>query len=211
MNLKKTDRDFFDLVQTLKENGKLDVLTYGYPDKIDKASKQAIEKVKLPPLLVEFLQSMNGLYLKWENRNQDTTLIAGSLRILPGKEIAKEWNGVVYFDDDTSAGLKEFYPVDFFADEACCGVFAGGKNNSLHYYAFSSGEEPYNLQIDIEDYVTLAIEVKCYRYWPLLVKLITEKISSPMIQKFHDDMAVLFPDFSVEKFMNRYKELSKKI
>jgi hypothetical protein len=210
MNTKKIDRDFFDLIQQLKENTKLNVQSYGYPDKIDKASQQVIEKAKLPESLAIFLQSLNGLYLRWENAVQDTTLIEGSLKILPAKEITKSWDGVIYFDDDTSTVMKDFYPVDFFADEACCGVFGKSKNDHLHYYAFSSGEEPYDLQLNIEDYITLAMEVKCYRYWPLIIKLITEKIPSPMIQKFHDDMAILFPEFSVEKLMKRYQELSKK-
>lgn len=210
MNTKKLDRSFFDLIQLLKENNKLNVLSYGYPNKIDKPSQQAIEKVKLPDSMAIFLKALNSLHLTWENKVQDTTLIAGSIRILPGKEIVKDWNQIVYFDDHTSASLKNFLPVDFFADEACCGVFAGGKNDHLYYYAFSSGDEPYDLQLNIEDYMNLAIEVKCYRYWPLIVKLITQKENNPMIQKFGDDMTVLFPEFSVEKFMNRYKELSRK-
>lgn len=210
MNTKQTDRDFFELVQTLKENPKLEIRSYAYPEKIDEASQLAIGKVSLPQSLTEFLQALNGLSVRWENRVQDTTLIVGSLQILPVKEIVKDWNQIVYFDDDTNAGLNQFYPVDFFADEACCGVFGGSKNDSLHYYAFSSGVEPYDLHLNIEEYVALAVEVKCYRYWPLIVQLITEKISSPMIQKFGDDMAVLFPDFSVEKFIRRYKELREK-
>lgn len=210
MNTKKTDRDFFDLVQMLKENPELEIRSYAYPEKIDEASQLAIKKAQLPHSLVEFLQTLNGLHLRWENKVQDTTLIAGSLQILPGKEIVKDWNQIIYFDDHTNAGLNHFYPVDFFADEACCGVFGGSKNDDLFYYAFSSGVEPYNLYLNIEEYVALAIEVKCYRYWPLIVQLITEKISSPMIQKFHDDMAVLFPEFSVEKFIKKYKEVREK-
>ncbi len=209
MNTKKIDRNFFDLVQVLQDNERVHLLSCTYPDQIDPASQEAIEEKTLPDSLVKFLQSLNGLQLQWENRIQDTTLIAGSLKILPGKEIVKNWNELIYFDDHTSAGQTHFYPVDFFAEEACCGVFAGGNNDSLHYYAFSSGEEPYNLHVDIYNYVSLAIEVKCYRYWPLIVKLITEKISSSTIQKFGDDMAVLFPAFSVEKFMKMYKEVKR--
>lgn len=210
MNLKKIDRDFFDLVQHLKESKKLHVISFGYPNKIVNEENEKAHKVKLPASLMAFLEAMNGLHLRWENAVQETTFIEGSINILPLNQITKDWNGIVYFDDDTSAARKDFYPVDFFADEACCGVFTSDRNDHLHYYAFSSGEEPYDLGIGIEDYVSLAIEAKCYRYWPLLVKLIVEKISSPMIQKFNNDMAILFPEFSVEKFVNRYEELKKK-
>jgi len=207
MNTKKIDRAFFDLVQVLQDNERVHLLACTYPDRIDPASREAIEKEILPDSLVEFLQSLNGMQLQWENRLQDTTLIAGSLKILPGKEIVKNWNELIYFDDHTTAGKSHFYPVDFFAAEACCGVFAGGDNDSLHYYAFSSGEEPYNLHLNIAEYVSLAIEVKCYRYWPLIVKLITEKVHNPLVQKFHEDMAELFPEFSIIKFMKRYEEV----
>ena len=209
MNIKKIDRDFFDLAQSLQDNEQLRILACTYPVTIDESSRQALVEVMLPDSLVVFLQSLNGLQLQWENRVQETSLIMGSLKILPAKEMVKNWNELIYFDDNTSAGQKHFYPVDFFAEEACCGVFAGGDNDSLHYYAFSSGDEPYNLHLNMADYVCLAIKVKCYRYWPLIVKLITEKADSPMTRKFRDDMAELFPAFSVEKFMKMYEELKR--
>ena len=196
-------------MQTLHDSNGVNILACTYPEKINLASQQAIEGATLPDSLLKFLQTSNGLHLQWENSIQDTTLIAGSLKILPGKEMVKNWNELIYFDDHTSAGLARFYPVDFFAEEACCGVFAGGNNDSLHYYTFSSGEEPYDLRLNITEYVCLAIEVKCYRYWPLIIKLITEKISSPVVQKFYDDMAELFPGFSVEKFIKLYEQVKK--
>jgi hypothetical protein len=206
MNTRKLDRDFFDLIQHLKENSDLRILSFHYPNAIDEASRQALEKVELPRSLAAFLSKLNGLELRWENARQVKTFIEGSINILPATAITKHWDKAIYFGDGTAAA-GGFYPVDFFADEACCGVLADGQKGELHYYAFSSGEEPYNLGIDIAGYLSLAIEAKCYRFWPLVVKLIVEKESSPLIQKFNDDMAVLFPEFSVEKFINQYRDL----
>lgn len=209
MNTLEISNAFFNLVQQVKENEKLKVLAFDLPEKIDAESLQAIEKAKLPDSVFSFLQSYNGFRLHWENAVQATTLISGNLCILPAKEVVKDWNDAIYFDDATSAAKKQFYPVDQFSDEACCGVFSG-KNENLHYYAFSSGEEPYDLKLTIEPYISIAIAAKCYYYWPLILKLIIEKTDSPMIQKMNDDMAVLFPEFSMENWVEAYKKLKTK-
>jgi hypothetical protein len=206
MDFKFINQSFIELVQELNSNELVNVVAVSYPA----TSPQPLpnfEGLHLPQSIVQYFQEVNGFHLKWENRYQDTTLISGSLVLLPAAEVTKSWNGAIYFDDDTAAANKPFYPIDQFADEACCGVFAGGKKESLHYYAFSSGDEPYNLEINIQEYITLAIAAKCYYYWPLVLKQIVEKESSPMIQKMNDDMAVLFPQFSMERFVDRYKQM----
>ena len=209
MTLLKISSAFLEFVQQLKDNEKLEVLTVAYPATAEKADTASLHRHQLPPGIISYFEELNGMRLSWQNRLQKTNLIQGSLVLLPAAEATKHWNDAIYFDDATSAAKKQFYPIDQFSDEACCGIF-GGKNDHLHYYAFSSGHEPYDLQLNIGQYISMAIAAKCYYYWPLILKLILEKTESPMIQKMNDDMAVLFPEFSMEKWVQEYKKIKKK-
>ena len=204
MDFSNINQSFIQLVQELQGNKAVEVLAVTYPATAEKPNKADLKK--LPLGLVRYFEATNGFRLHWQNRIQDRTLINGNLTLLPAAEATKNWNDAVYFDDATRAAKKPFYPIDQFADEACCGVFSTGKNNHLHYYAFSSGEEPYDLQLTIDQYITTAIAAKCYHYWPLILKQIIEKEHSPVIQKMDDDMAELFPEFSVEKWVADYKK-----
>jgi len=207
MNLQAIDDSFFSLVQELKSNNLITVESYKYPSPAHEKDKKKLAGSDLPGSIKELLSSLNGFYLRWNSKNESTDCI-GRLKILSASEIFLERKGVVYFDESDPA-LKHFYPVDFFADESCCGIFYGSKDTSLYYYQFSSSQEPQRLGIDIFKYIEIGMMAKCYSYWPLILLLYQQDGDHEMVNRFKTDMQILFKEFNFENWIKNYLSLKK--
>ena len=116
----------------------------------------------IEPTVLDFYEAANGLAVKWKAK--DAKMLAnemmGSVKINSFINVVKDWSGVVFFGSEPDdSPLLEFFPLDFFADEATVGFCTQeGWRNSLYLYRFDN--ELVSLQVTFHAYLQLLLRPK---------------------------------------------------
>ena len=154
-----------DLIESLRKNDRLVGVTSQTPLRIGKKERERAQSLS-PGGLFDFHHELNGLTIKWAAA-ENVPDIAGAVKLLPFKEILRDWKGVVYFDFTPDIErMKTFHPLDFFVDEACVGAFLDETKESdpsLHLYTFE--DKPIRLNLNIDGYVRMLVLSKGFLYW----------------------------------------------
>lgn len=178
----------------------------------------------VPYCMQEYGGDLNGWILRWQTREGQAPAASGQIKLLSLPEIYRDWEGMLYFDFDSAerrAKFGTFKIVDFFADEACVGLYHDERADpALYLYTFEDEPEP--LGVDIRGYLHLLTQSLGFSYWQyLLVELarptagarqrpfIPQRgtVSGNMAVEFVTAMSALLPDFNLEAFLQLYDQV----
>lgn len=172
----------------------------------------------IPQQMREFYAESNGQSFEWRTPSGDSSRPAcqGKLNLLPLETAYRDWKGIVYFDFTENKRLQHFKIIDYFADEACVGIFHDEQQDQgLYYYYLGENDGPYPLYLDLDGYLTMLTQSLGYCYWPLAVlALIPEKdperprhIDYNFSNRFRQDMSVWVPSFDYDAFITLYQQI----
>ena len=180
--------------------------TIGLP--LNKREKETVKEVT-PASIFYLHQEVNELVIAWEPKDATDPDVKGSTKILPIKEMLKDWPGVVYFDfTPPDSRLRRFHPVDFFVDEACAGAFLnepGPEDPALYLYSFEG--DATSLELNMEGYVQMLKASGSFLYWHYAVLEIINQKENPVSQRFKEWMPRLFPGFDWDQYVELYGKL----
>ena len=162
----------------------------------------------IPVALKNFSLDVNGSLMRWQSPSDGTgrTACMGSIKLLPVEQIYSDWQGIVYFDFTENPRLRAFKIVDFFADEACVGLYHDAEQDpGLYFYDFERG--PYPLHLDVKGYLRLLEVTLGYSYWQRVVLDLLAGEDSPKIRQFRQDMEAWVPEFDYNAFAALYHEV----
>jgi hypothetical protein len=168
-------------------------------------------KFKLTPAMMDFYLHANGIRIYWERKEEVEVpgggLAAGYIDLLPVQEVFKDWEDIIYFDEEDPC--KPLHPIDFFIGNACAALYLDGSDNPEVYYYYR-GERMRPLGVDFEGYLQLLLKSRGFWYWPLAIAG-SEDVdpSAPMSREernFREIMPQLFPNFDPADFQRLNNE-----
>jgi hypothetical protein len=180
--------------------------TIGLP--LNKREKESAGSVT-PAGILYLHQVMNELVIAWEPKDAQDPDVKGATKILPAKEILKDWPGVVYFDfTPPDARIRHFHPVDFFVDEACVGAFLNEPDrDDPAMYSYQFEEDPTSLEVNMTGYVAMLLASKSFLYWQYAILEIINQKENPMSRRFKEWMPRLFSGFNWQEYVALYSTL----
>ncbi len=195
------------LLFTVSGNVNIAIEDMGVIAPIDKDVLSKAGELDFKDSFLDGLQHGQNYLLKWSAASVTDPDIRGMVKILPLSQIIQDWEGIVYFSDtDKDDPIRNFYPVDFFVDEACVGIYAGSdQTTSLYLYDFQ--EAPYRLDLDMEGYLKMILLSRGFFYWQDAIRAIRSGADNPQSERFKKYMPELFPDFKFEDFVATYEQL----
>lgn len=193
-----------NIVDDIYDNQSTIVEQIARPFKAPMALLKVAKEKKYPSSLINLYESMNGFIVDWKTKTKLGFSAKGKLNILPLEETFKDWKEVVYFVDSDER-LKHFIPIDFFADEACIGIYVGEYSEDCAYF-FNFAEDPKPLFIDMCQYFDLALMARGFLYWQYVIFSINENEQYSTVEDFKDIMPKIFKNFNYENLVEMYKE-----
>jgi hypothetical protein len=177
-----------------------------------RATEKDINKIPhaewIPNQLKSLSKDIDGASMRWQSREDAASRLAcmGSIKLLPIEHIYGDWQGIVYFDFTENPRLRDFKIVDFFADEACVGLYHDAEQDpGLYLYDFERG--PYALHLDLNGYFQLLELTLGYSYWQRVVLDLLAGEESPKTRQFRQDMSDWVPGFDYAAFVALYHEV----
>lgn len=199
-------RQFFELngvyFHILEQSPRVSQTSIRFPP----ANKALLASVSLPKGLQDFYALNDGMKMEWEaDRSQD---VVGRLHISTLEHFLA---GLKAIDSSVQEGEEvfEFHPVDFFADEACCGLFIRNGQVEDRMYYYTLGETGVtDLGVDFAGYLTLANETHGFRYWPLyLLEYIKGHAATEETERFRAHAPELLKFFDLDGFNKKIDAL----
>jgi hypothetical protein len=141
-------------------------------------------------------------HFKFEKQPQ----VCGKINILPFKTVFGDWEGIVWFNNQSNSELQQFRVFDFFSNEACVGFYDNDDQSKELFYLYF-GEKPLSLSLDVEGYCKMLQQSYGFFYWQLAIVEIKTNKSSPESRDFKHYMPQLFQDFNYDKFVELYRQL----
>jgi hypothetical protein len=197
------------LIHSVKGNPQLKVEKITTPQPINKRQKARFSDSQTEGVL-KFHQEMNGFTMLWSAKTNKDPDVKGSIKILSAEEIFQDWQRVVFFDfTPENAAIRNFYPVDFFVDECCVGIYwqdsaAVSTAPLLHLYRFEG--EPQNLYLTVEGYAHMMAAARGFLYWQKSILEIISGQENPDSKRFKAAMPQLFEDFSWDEYVALYQQ-----
>lgn len=196
-----------NMLRYFDEALELEQKSFSFPLISEPVDWDKLETARFHPDFIKQYKNINGAKFSWYSK--EDTSVYGSCRFLKVKDILTQQKGVLVFNDaSTDAWQNDFYPVDFFTDEACAGVFAGKQASNCMYLYLMDDEYPINLNVSVQAYFDLMIAAFAFEYWQLVLKANSTKKSNPSSLRFQSQMPLIFHSFSFNDFTEQY-ELSK--
>jgi hypothetical protein len=203
------DQKMRQMLRHFEHAQELEQKSFSFPVTSEQADWEKLETVALDPDFLRQYKTINGAKFSWHSKKDSS--VYGSCRFLKAKDILTQQKGVLVFDDTSAdAWQHDFYPIDFFTDEACAGVFAGEQASDCMYLYLMDDEYPLNLNVSVQAYFDLMITAFAFEYWQLAVKAIITKKDNPSSQRFQSKMPLFFHNFSFNEFAEQYQLLKIK-
>lgn len=166
----------------------------------------------IEPTVLDFYETLNGIVIKWNaaDKKMLANEMTGSVKVNSFLNVVKDWSGVVYFGKEPEdSPILEFFPLDFFADEAAVGFCTmEGWGSMMYLYRFDNELIP--LQVDFHSYLELLIKAKGTFYWQYLILEILQKKENEVSKRIKKYLPQLFPDFSFAAFEQLFDKLKIK-
>jgi hypothetical protein len=201
-----TRQRLIEVLETLEKRPNLEQtrFAFGLPSK-KAAWDQLLERGFDPQFLAEY-EDLSGVKLGWRDK-QDSTICGNAVFLTP-ELILKQQEGVIVFGDTPEdAWQRDFYPVDFFADEVCAGVFAGKNQSANRMYLYETDDEyPFNLGIGVQDYFDRMLAARAGDGWQYLLKEWSTKAPNPNAVRFRTIMTTAFGTFDEDTLRPRSLE-----
>ncbi|TCI93194.1 hypothetical protein [Tenacibaculum sp. M341] len=157
----------------------------------------------------------DGYGFQWQMDEQRT--VSGRIKFTVFEQMIGDWKRIVYFDDEDlqiNPDLEFFKPLDVPAAEHRVGFIMRPNEIDPYLYYQDAGETDLHLlDLDFKGYTEMALEAKVFRYWQVvLLHYDGRKLGGPETDNFKKFMPQIFPDFSWDKFIEKYESvrLSKK-
>src|SRR5262249_37075090 len=104
---------------------------------------------------------------------------------------------------------REFFPLDFFADEAAAGFCTrDGFREMIYLYQFEGDLIP--LYVSFQSYLELMLKAKGCFYWQYLIREIIDNEENEVSKRIKQHFPLLFLDFTFKSLKRSYNELHKK-
>ncbi|MFN8356919.1 MAG: hypothetical protein U0Y10_20865 [Spirosomataceae bacterium] len=190
------------LLIEIEDHPQLTVTDSALPSKTRSESEHQALAIGFSEDFINAYQAINGFKLHWYSKQNPST--KGAIQFLPLTKVVQSWEGVVYFNDTPpNDALRQFYPLDFWADEACAGVYVG--ENRLYYYPFEG--QPLDLEVDIAGYIELVLTTKGFWYWPQLIRYFITNEPSWLANHYQTEMPHYFPDHTLVALQKTFERL----
>jgi|GEM_PF-1812886 len=156
----------------------------------------------------------NGFGLTWSKDKDSKQYIGGQLKFITIGQLTLSINefydlGLTDEDFTKNPKLKHYHILDQCTPETSCGFLIKPEGiDSTLYYA-NSDMELFPLDLDYHGYTEMAVEAKVFYYWQLVLLHYngTTELGKSETETFKKHMPELFPDFSWEKFIEKYENL----
>ena len=179
-----------------------------YSRATDKSLNKLPHQERIPDQLRVMSKDIDGSTIRWHSPEDESnrSSCTGSINLLPIHKIYGDWKGIVYFEFTENQRLQDFKIVDFFAEEACVGLYHDAEQDSgLYFYDFERG--PYPLHIDLKGYVQLLEMTLGYSYWQKVILDLVSGEESATTRQFRQDMTAWVPKFSFQSFTALYEQV----
>ena len=143
----------------------------------------------------------NGVTMKWIGKEKEIPGVEGSIKILKMEKMMQDWN----LDRDDPA-MKDFFILDYFADETCVGFYKGFDL----LYLYDMGGETQALQLDFNGYLEICLAAKGFLYWPVIVRSFIDNEVIPEAERFDKYMPEIFEGTSVAKLKEVFERVKIK-
>lgn len=203
------DQKMRQMLRLFDDTQELEQKSFSFPVTSNQDDWEKLKTTGLEPDFISEYKYINGAKFSWNSKSDSS--VYGSCRFLKAKDILLQQKEVIVFEDTgADAWQHDFYPIDFFTDEACAGVFAGKQASNCMYLYLMDDEYPINLNVSVQAYFDLMIAAFAFEYWQLTLKAILTKKSNPSSLRFQSQMPLLFHSFSFNDFAEQYELLKIK-
>jgi|GEM_PF-2238086 len=197
--------------EELRRNNSIRVVTFDFFN--SPANSRQIEQLekrgKVEKTVLDFYGVSDGFEIDWEpiDASLEEQEMFGRVKVNPFQDVVRNWSGVVYFDDEPqNSPLRQFFPLDFFVNEAAVGFCSlEGYRNMMFLFRFEGDLIP--LYVNFESYLKCLLVAKGCLYWQyLIVELLTGK-ENEMSRRIKEFLPRLFPDFSFQSFEKLFADV----
>jgi len=201
--------DFFDEIVFAFAAGKVETeLSERYFNSFGEVSSLK-EEFKIPAELLSVYENIsNGFTLTWQT--DKTRMINGRMHFLEMQYVMMDQKGKLYEEEDLEfeERLAYFKGFDLISETHSVGFLHGTDYESKSLYLHNSPEpELYDLDLDFEGYMEMALEAKIFEYWPLVLLDIQTNSERPETTKFKKEMPKIFDGFDWDEFVEKYSSL----
>ena len=209
--MKETIQSVMAFETEIANNNLLEKVKFEYADIPADASLISIQKElqRIEPSVLDFYEAANGFEIKWQAVDKEIRKheMTGSIKVNPFLQVVKDWNGVVFFDQEPAdSPVRKFFPLDFFADEAAVGFCTKeGWRNMLYLYQFDGELVP--LYVSFESYLQLMLKAKGCFYWQYLILELIKREENEVSQRIKKYLPSLFTNFSFSEFEKLFTQL----
>lgn len=179
-----------------------------YRASINNELESQMKSFKISDDIINLYQYSNGIDMKWNNDNEKG--VSGQMRMLNIENVLQDWKNEIYYESDIEENdLLEYYkPIDFVTPEVSSGILITPEFTSDSIYCHINGNtDLFDLDLDFEGYIDMAVESKIYNLWTIVLLQIQKQEEGVETKSFKENMPKIFSDFNWDKFVKKYESL----
>jgi len=164
----------------------------------------------VPSIIIEFYELHDGIQFKWTSTENES--IGGDINISKHIWLLSDDQSLIDqcdMDSQMDERLRHFRLWDVPTMNTMVGFYHNtetGFSKSLYFYT-QGATFAKSIELDVEGYLTMAVEAAGFYYWQQVLIDIRTNSESPETKKFKEWMPKLFPDFSWDTFTELYESL----
>ena len=205
---------FFDLlvdyIQEVKEDNKIKYLDYNLRSTLKEEISELDRLDKVHSGIKEFYTDYAGSgFLEWyKDKNSG---VGGHIKFIDMKSFLGDDLSKFYDDEliEENEDIRYFRPWDYATPEAQCGFVI--KPDVIYpsvYYNQAGRSSLHSLDLDYHGYTEMALEARVFYQWQVvLLHHNGWHLGAVETEIFKKEMPEIFPDFSWDKFIERYESL----
>ena len=197
----------FALQDEIYEHEKLEMTDEAMPLSREDEFEQTLSTYGAQDSFPPEYRAVNGFEMVWHA--QEDPSLNGVVKFLTVDQVLSSWEEIFYFKaiHGEDHEMRKYRPLDMPTGELSVGIFSdAGKASSL--YLLKRGNDPINLDLDILGYVQLLFQSRGFIYWQRVLASHKQGIANePAAAAMEAGMTKLFPEFSMEAFLELYDSL----
>lgn len=151
--------------------------------------------------VISFYRAIQEWKVKWKTQPELPYVLDGSFNFISIEQMA-EISDTPFMPNDFP-NMRGFRLLDYFYNEGAVGFYINQPERGLFLFLFDADPQP--LQIGFEGYLDLLVYTRGVSYWQNLILEHLTKQSYANVSKIREHLPKLFPDFSMEGFIERYE------